>query len=974
MSLKPWRTIAQLHKDVLHGNLQQSEFAADITQVASGTAPEEYQDAEKFFARTYITEGMRLLLISVAQRLAGQGGDPVIQLQTAFGGGKTHTMLAVYHLAKRQVSTDKLMGIPPLLDEAKIQDLPHANIAVLDGIALAPSQAQVKKEGQKVITLWGELAWQLLGDQGLAMVEESDKQGTSPGKSILVEMLTQAAPCVILMDEMVAFLRQFEPGKTYRAGTFDSNLTFIQALTEALKAVPNAILLASLPASDIEVGGNMGQQALNSLEKYFARVESVWKPVAANESFEIVRRRLFDHAGERAEIEGISRQFSDFYRQNASKFPTETQSNEYFERLCASYPIHPEVFDRLYEDWSTLDKFQRTRGVLQYMAVVIHRLWKDDNQDALIMPGSLPLNDSTVRNKSIHYLPQGWEPVIEREVDGPRSVPADLDGHKPIFGSVQAAKRTARTLFLGSAPSSQEQGSRGIEIERILLGAVQPGQSIGAFEDVLKHLRDRLHYLYSNQERYWLDTRPNLRREMESRKQNISDRDELLPLLKDRLSRSFGNNHHFAGIHVFTPSQDVPDDFGQGPRLVVLPVSAGFSRTQNNLAFTEAEKILKHRGEQPRQKQNRLIFLAADFDVVSRLKEMGRTYLAWRSIVKDIEEGNLNHDLAHLNQAKNNQNGTEKILAQLLREAWRWLLAPTERFIKGKPTLEWESVSISSTSPNLVQSLEEKLREEEWVVYEWAPIHLQKVLKDWYFKEEVKEVKALKVWQDTCNYLYLPRLANDVIFRNALNQGLETTDYFGFAEGKEDEQDKTRYLGFTFGRNHLGGLDEYALIIERETAAAYAVAEREKKAAEQAATTPSPTTITGSGTHTTPAMGSSQTADPIHAHPRGESQTGQTPSRTDSAAASKTRFYGTTQLDPVRAKMDFAQLMDEVVQQFTEKLGVEVNITVEIEAKTQTGFDEGLQRTIKENCKVLKFSSSEFDEDQKASGCSWVHR
>ncbi|HBV3308320.1 TPA: ATP-binding protein, partial [Klebsiella pneumoniae] len=112
MSLKPWREIARPHRDVLEGTFKQSEFAADITQVANGKAPREYQDAEQFFARTFITEGMRLLLGSVAERLTGKGGDPVIQLQTAFGGGKTHTMLAVYHLASRNVSTDRLQGIP----------------------------------------------------------------------------------------------------------------------------------------------------------------------------------------------------------------------------------------------------------------------------------------------------------------------------------------------------------------------------------------------------------------------------------------------------------------------------------------------------------------------------------------------------------------------------------------------------------------------------------------------------------------------------------------------------------------------------------------------------------------------------------------------------------------------------------------------------------------------------------------------
>ncbi|MEW8660755.1 MAG: DUF499 domain-containing protein, partial [Candidatus Thiodiazotropha endolucinida] len=534
MSLKPWREIARPHKDVLEGTFKQSEFAADITQVANGTATDEYQDAEKFFSRTYITEGMRLLLISVAQRLASHGGDPVIQLQTAFGGGKTHTLLAVYHLASRTVGTDKLTGIPPVLDEAGISSLPHAKVAVIDGIKLSPSQPR-HYDGVTVNTLWGELAYQLLGEEGFQMVADSDTDGTSPGKEVLTELIRKAAPCVILIDELVAFIRQLELGKQFKAGTFDSNISFIQALTESMKAVPNAILLASLPESELEVGGTMGQRALNSLEKYFARVESVWKPVGTEEAFEIVRRRLFETPGERAEVEGISRQFSDFYRHSAEKFPVETQSNEYFERLCRSYPIHPEIFDRLYEDWSTLEKFQRTRGVLQYMAIVIHRLWNSDNKDALIMPGSLPLEDSNVRNKSIHYLPQGWEPVIEREVDGTRSAPYDIDGHHTLFGGVQAARRTARTIFLGSAPSTREQMIRGIQVERVLLGTVQPGQTIGVFEDVLKRLRDRLHYLYSDKDRYWLDTKPNLRREMESRKQNINEREELLPLLKTRV-------------------------------------------------------------------------------------------------------------------------------------------------------------------------------------------------------------------------------------------------------------------------------------------------------------------------------------------------------------------------------------------------------------------------------------------------------
>lgn len=477
MSLKPWREIARPHRDVLEGTFKQSEFAADITQVANGKAPREYQDAEQFFARTFITEGMRLLLGSVAERLTGKGGDPVIQLQTAFGGGKTHTMLAVYHLASRNVSTDRLQGIPPILDAAGISELPQARVAVIDGINLSVSQPR-EHGSVSTNTLWGELAWQLLGEEGYTLVEDSDRDGTSPGKEALVQLLTRSAPCVVLIDELVAFLRQLEVGKQFKAGTFDSNITFVQALTEAFKAVPNAILLASLPESALEVGGTMGQKALDSLEKYFARVESVWKPVATEEAFEIVRRRLFEFAGETAQVQGIAQQYTDFYRKNADKFPNETQSAHYYDRLCQSYPIHPEVFDRLYEDWSTLDKFQRTRGVLQYMAIVIHRLWVSDNRDALIMPGSLPLDDSIVRGKSIHYLPQGWEPVIEKEVDGPRSEATEIDKNDTRFGQYHAARRVMRTLFLGSAPSSGDQMHRGLEIERVLLGHVHQNRQL----------------------------------------------------------------------------------------------------------------------------------------------------------------------------------------------------------------------------------------------------------------------------------------------------------------------------------------------------------------------------------------------------------------------------------------------------------------------------------------------------------------
>ncbi len=946
MSIKPWREIAKPHKDVLEGSFKQSEFAADISQVASGKATDEYQDAEKFFSRTFITEGMRLLLISVAQRLAGKGGDSVIQLQTAFGGGKTHTMLTVFHLAKRKVNTGKLAGIPPILDEAGVTECPQARVAVLDGIQLSPSQP-IEHDGLIANTLWGELAWQLLGKAGYDKVAQADRDGTSPGKEVLVKLLREAAPCVVLIDELVAFIRQLEPGKQYKAGTFDSNISFIQALTESMKLVPDAILLASLPESDLEVGGRMGQRAMNSLEKYFARVESVWKPVAAEEAFEIVRRRLFDTVGNSSELDKVCKTFADFYREHSDKFPTVTQSNQYYHRLRGSYPIHPEIFDRLYEDWSTLEKFQRTRGVLQYMAIVIHRLWNSDNSDALIMPGSIPMDDSNVRNKSIHYLPQGWEPVIEKEIDGSRSESFDIDGKDTRFGAVQAARRAARTIFLGSAPSTGEQMIRGIKIDHVLLGALQPGQTIGVFEDVLRRLRDRLHYLYSEKDRLWFDTRPNLRREMESRKQNVSEQEDVEPLLRTRVAGFFGRNHSFSGIHIFTPTTDVPDDWGSGPRLVVLPPKSSYSRGDDNNAFSTAIVVLHERGNLPRLKQNRLVFFAPDYDVMGRVIDQAKTYLAWRSILDDFQSDKLTYQNTQLTEVKHAVAVAEQTLQQLIREAYKWLICPVQEFPQDKrPTIEWEVVAVSPAAPNLIQEIERKLHEEEWLITEWSPIHLRNLLNKWYFKAGVTEVSALKVYQDCCTYLYLPRLQNDTVLKKVIEQGLESEDFFGFAGGKEED----RYLGFVFGRSAMAVLDDSAIFIEREAASKY---KESIRPVSQPETEPGSMVGDGQPEGTPPPDGGIV----------GPTDGTDSPKPTPDLAAKK-QFYGTINLEPVRATMQFKEIVDEVVQQFTSKLEVDVSISVEIQARSEDGFDEALQRTIKENCNVLRFSNAEFEEGE----------
>ena len=305
-------------------------------------------------------------------------------------------------------------------------DVPQARVAVLDGNAHAPGQPWNQGK-QSVRTMWGELAWQLGGEEGFALVRESDATGTSPGKDVLKTLLETYAPCVVLIDELVAYVRQFQEGQVLSGGTFDSNLSFVQALTEGAKLVPNAIVLGSLPESEVEAGSHRGVAALRALEKAFGRIQALWKPVATEEAFEIVRRRLFEPVRDEKARESVCRAFADAYVAEGAKLPTETQEGRYYDRLLQAYPIHPEVFDRLYEDWTTIDGFQRTRGVLKLMAKVIYRLWKDENKDLMILPGSLPLYDGGSRNELTYYLPAGWDPVIEKDIDGDRAETTELE-------------------------------------------------------------------------------------------------------------------------------------------------------------------------------------------------------------------------------------------------------------------------------------------------------------------------------------------------------------------------------------------------------------------------------------------------------------------------------------------------------------------------------------------------------------------
>src|SRR4030095_11955147 len=304
---------------------------------------------------------------------------------------------------------------------------------------------------------------------------------------------------------------------------------------------------------------------------------------------------------------------------------------DYEKRIQAAYPIHPEIFDRLYSDWSTLVKFQRTRGVLRLMASVIHSLWEKGDRNPLILPSTMPIDDARVQSELTRYLSDNWAPIIEKDVDGPNSLPLKIDADQPNLGKLHATRRVARTIYLGSAPTTTA-AHRGLEDRRVKLGCVMPGESPAVFGDALRRLAGTATYLYQDGPRYWYSHHPSATNLAEDRPELLKrDPDKVAQELDRRLRDDLRKTGDFSRVHPLPRSSaDVPDD--PDARLVVLGAEQTYSKEPGSPAQAAAKTLLETRGSTPRLYRNTLVFLAADKVRLQDLDEALRKYLAWESI------------------------------------------------------------------------------------------------------------------------------------------------------------------------------------------------------------------------------------------------------------------------------------------------------------------------------------------------------
>jgi len=926
--LAPWREIVAPHPDVAQGRFEQAEFAADLYQVLHGKADEEYQDPKAFFARTYITDGLRDLIRIAALRLSGNGGDPIVELQTNFGGGKTHSLIALYHLAAG-LETSALPGVDDALADDDLSIPGGVRRAVFVGGMVSPSTPQEKPDGTKVHTLWGDLAWQIGGTEGYELLAEDDRNATNPGAK-LIELFERFGPVMILIDEWVAYARDL-PTKADElklpGGDFDTQFTFAQALTEAASAVDNTLVLVSIPSSDLEVGGEKGQLALAKLKNVVARKAAQWRPASNDESFEIVRRRLFEPVlpAEAKKRDAVIRAYHNLYLDNAADFPSAAKEGEYQRRMAASYPIHPELFDRLYEDWSTLDRFQRTRGMLRLMATVISELWKRGDSSLMIMPGTIPMDSGAVVSELTKYLDDRWEPIIRTDVDGPNSLPLRIDQQRPNLGKYSATRRVARATYVGSAPRQGDR--RGVDVKHIVLGCVQPGEKPGVMQDALRHLSSEATFLYSQGAQYWYDTKPTLTRLAGDRAESNFTDDDADIEIRNRVQTA-PSSGHFGAVHVFPDGPgDVPDE-DDAVRLVILPPTAPHrGGTDESPAVKAASAILEQRQGGPRISRNLLVFLAADPNRVPELRTAVRDWMAWKSILDEKGADALNLSASEISQAETKLHEADDTIRQRIGETFQHVLTPKQQ--PGKADISWQTTRATGNG-DLAEKTAKKLESSEELILSYGGIRVRMDLDRpeadlW----DGDHIGVRKLWDYYCQYLYMPRLADFDVLAAAISDGVAKInweqDTFAFADVHDESTD--RYRGLKAGEHVDVGMSQTALVIKPQRA--------QLQLEEETAVEPED-------------------------DDGGEDGDGPQPQGSTKPDV-LTRFYGRKQLDPVRAIRDFGDLVNEVASQLGDAEGGKVTITVEINAESD-GFDDRTRRTVSENATQLGFDSHEFEE------------
>jgi len=710
----PWYNIIQPHFDIRNGQLDESVFAANLAEVSNNAGREVYRSAEVFFSKTYFTAGIRDIAKRVILGLNGgqDSQNRVISLQTGFGGGKTHTLISLYHIAK---SGKKLIGNEKMDEVFKQTGIPtfdNVNVAVFTNTTNDPVQGRVI-DGVQLNTIWGELAYQLGGQKAFDIIKANDEQRANP-KGLFKKVLEQTKPCLILIDELADYCVAASALTVGGSNLKDQTISFMQELTEAVAGTDNCVLIATLPISAQEVAASPeSQQILSALENRIVRVGANLKPVEDDEIFEVVRRRLFEDNYNADAINTVIDSYSIMYTSLMAEIPSYALKQDYRERMKKSYPFHPELIDVFRHRWASTPNFQRTRGILRILASIVSDLWK--------RKGSLVGNNSMIHTSDVNFTNvdaltsqitmlygANWDSVISADVSGASSNAFRIDSEVKTLGDFNITQGISATILLGTFGSQGQ--NRGYTMQELKLCIIKPNSyNHNDINGALDRFESAAHFLYystSNEKRYWFHTKPNINILINQAKNEIGNGDIEAEILK-RLNAQTTNIELF-GRALVDPANDIPEQ--QKPTLVILSPKYRANQTEiNGNVKPFIEKIATKKGATDRIYRNTLLFLVCNEIGFSQLSSNVRDYLACNKIKGDYAN-QLERDQA--DTINRTMNDATKSVDASLAIAYSLVVKYSAR--DGVKLLKIDQFRDNISSQ--VNSIVAKLYEEEWML------------------------------------------------------------------------------------------------------------------------------------------------------------------------------------------------------------------------------------------------------------------
>lgn len=705
MALKPWYKVITPREDLREGRpLDASEFAVHLDQVRDGRAPAVYQNPADFFERTYLTANLSGLAVEVIRRLNGIKVEtsPVFNMTTQFGGGKTHSLTLLYHLAQGGKEASKWKGVQTLLSKAQVMEVPQAATAVFVGSEFDSLTGRGGADGSPIRkTPWGEIAWQLRGAEGFRVVAEHEKTMTAPGGDVVSKMLPDDRPVLILLDELMNYV-----SRSRKSGLAGQLYTFLHNLSEVSRSRDNVVLAVSVPASELEMTAE-DQSDYERLKKLLDRVGKAVIMSAEAETSEIIRRRLFEWQGLPADASKTVAEYAEWVEGHRHQIPSWFPVDNASVSFAGSYPFHPSVLSVFERKWQALPRFQQTRGVLRLLALWVSNAYvegfKGAHKDPLITLGTAPLDDSTFRAAVFEQLGESrLEAAVTTDIVGKDHAHAlRLDKEAtPQVKNARLHRKVATSIFFESN-GGQHRGEA--TLPEIRLAVAEPGLDIGNVEQCVEALADTCYFLAAEKNRYSFSFQPNLNKLLADRRASVPAK-AIRDRARSEIEKVFGVGKGFERIYFPERTNQVPDR-----PVLALVVLAPENEVGDSATLGLIQTMAKEYGTSSRTYKSAILWCVAEDGAL--LGEEARKVLAWEAIAS--EAGALKFDEPQRRQLEENLKRAKRDLQESVWRSYKNIFLLDEKNDLRKVDL---GLVHSSAADSLVSLILARLQQEDLVV------------------------------------------------------------------------------------------------------------------------------------------------------------------------------------------------------------------------------------------------------------------